>query len=91
MAALEQLNSFILLGNVEPEERTKHFDYDPEDYLLPSEVSAQVFELDQGRTHRILPIQVDDEGISSEEFLRIHEALYEEKVRIIRRQVEARP
>ena len=88
---LEQLNSFILLGNVEPEERTKHFDYDPEDYLLPSEVSAQVFELDQGRTHRILPIQVDDEGISSEEFLRIHEALYEEKVRIIRRQVEARP
>jgi len=85
---LEQLNTFILLSKIEPEERGKQYsNYRKEDFLRPEEVSLYVFEYDRnGGGHRIKEVELTEEdGISEEEFLKIDEALYEEAFSIQKR------
>lgn len=81
---LEQLNTFILLSKIKPKDRKELYEYTEEDFLKPEEVAAYVFEYDQsGAGNNIAEIDITEEdGISQEEFLKIHEALYEEAFRI---------
>ncbi|MGC8578250.1 MAG: hypothetical protein ACP5M7_09715 [Thermoproteota archaeon] len=57
-----------------------------EDFLDPSEVVAYVFRYDvESAGHKIDEVEItEDEGISQEEFLKIHEALYEEALMLHR-------
>ncbi|MBF0540130.1 MAG: AAA family ATPase [Nitrospirae bacterium] len=73
-----QLNNFLLLSKVNPEERIKKFGYKEDDYLNPDEMSAYVFEKDKksiGFNTKKIKI---DKGVMDDEFLFIHEALYKE-------------
>jgi len=83
---LEQLNSFILLSKVEPKKRVERYKYHEEDFLKPDEVAAYVFSYDKKSAgHRINEVEITEEdGISQEEFLKIHEALYEETIKLRR-------
>jgi predicted ATPase len=81
---LEQLSSFILLSKVPEEKRVEKYKYSKEDYLLPNEISAYVFNYDKrSNGHKITEIEITEEdGISQDEFLKIHEALYEESLKL---------
>lgn len=83
---LEQLNSFILLSKVEPKKRVERYKYHEEDFLKPDEVAAYVFSYDKKSAgHKINEVEITEEdGISQEEFLKIHEALYEETIKLRR-------
>ena len=80
---LEQLNNFIMLSSIEPSK----YGYNKEDFLLPDEVSAYVFEPDKEENgYKINELDVNDEdGISQEEFTRIYEELYDETFSIRRK------
>jgi predicted ATPase len=82
---LEQLNTFILLSKIDPEKR-REYEYLEDDYLLPEEVGVYVFHYDPesgGQAITEMPV-TEEEGITQEEFTRIHEALYEEAFRLQR-------
>jgi predicted ATPase len=83
---LEQLSSFILLSKVEPKERTERYKYSEEDFLKTDEISAYVFKYDKRSAgHKIIEVEItEDDGISQEEFIKIHEALYEETIKLRR-------
>ena len=83
---LEQLSSFILLSKVKARRRIEKYKYSEEDYLNPNEVSAYVFSYDErSKGHKIIEVEVTEEdGISQEEFIKIHEALYEETIMLRR-------
>ncbi len=83
---LEQLSTFILLSRIDPEKRAK-YKYTQDDFLQPEEVGVYVFNYDSesgGQTITEIPITEED-GISQEEFLRIHEALYNENLHASKR------
>lgn len=81
---LKQLSTFILLSKVSPENRVR-YEYSQEDYLVPDEVAAYVFHYDKKLGgHAITTIPITEEGIPQEEFLKIHEALYEETFKLQR-------
>ena len=74
---LEQLNAFLLLSKVSPEKRVKSYKYKKEDFLYFDEVSACVFCHNQDKTgYKIEPLEITEEGISQDEFQKIHEVLY---------------
>jgi predicted ATPase len=79
---LQQLNSFILLSRVEPKQRAQKYQYGEEGFLRPEELAAYVFDYDKSSGgHKVSEVEITEEdGISQEEFLRIHEALYEETI-----------
>jgi len=81
---LEQLSSFILLSKIKPNKRVKRYKYNEEDFLKPDEVAAHVFHYDiKSGGHKISKVEITEEdGISQEEFVRIHEALYEETIKL---------
>lgn len=81
---LGQLSSFILLSKVEEKKRVEKYSYSKEDFLESNEVSAYVFAYDKKSAgHKISEVEITEEdGISDEEFIKIHEALYEETVKI---------
>jgi predicted ATPase len=80
---LEQINHFIALSKVPVAERKKKFSYGEEDFLNPDEVGAYVFGYDQkSKGYKITELEIDEEGISEEEFVRVDEALYEEIIKI---------
>ena len=83
---LEQLSSFILLSKVEPQKRVERYKYSEEDFLKPDEIGAYVFDYDiKSGGHKITQVEITEEdGISQEEFLKIHEALYEETIKLRR-------
>jgi predicted ATPase len=83
---LEQLNNFILLRRVPPKERSERYNYGENDYLDPSEVAAYIFRYDaESDGHKTEEVEItEDEGISEEEFLKIHKALYEETIKLRR-------
>jgi predicted ATPase len=83
---LEQLSSFILLSKVEPKKRLERYKYHEEDFIKPDEVAAYVFRYDaMSAGHKISEVEITEEyGISQEEFLKIHEALYEETIKLRR-------
>ncbi|HID27522.1 MAG TPA: hypothetical protein EYP22_06845 [Methanosarcinales archaeon] len=83
---LEQLSSFILLSKVEPKKRVEKYKYSEEDFLKPDEVATYVFNYDiKSSGHKITEVEITEEdGILQEEFLKIHEALYEETIKLRR-------
>ena len=83
---LTQLNSFLLLSRVGPDRRVKLAGYEEKDFLRADEVGAYVF-TSQARSgeRSITELKVtEDEGISDQEFLKVHEALYAESVKLQR-------
>jgi len=83
---VDQLSSFILLSKIEPRKRRERYKYSEEDFLKPDEISSYVFKYDK-RTggSRITEVEItEQEGISQGEFLKIHEALYEESFKLQR-------
>lgn len=83
---LAQLSSFILLSKVEPGKRVERYKYGKEDFLKPDEIASYVFNYDKkSGGHKITEVEITEEdGISQEEFLKIHEALYEESIKLKR-------
>jgi predicted ATPase len=88
---LEQLSSFMLLSRLEPSVRAQKYHHDPEDYLKFDEVGVYVFsESDNPLEHTVRPVEISQEdGISQDEFIKVHEALYDEGIRL-RRQLSPR-
>lgn len=78
---LEQLSKFMLVSRIEPKTRKK-LGYDEEDYLTPDEVSPYVFVRNNDDDHTVSPIEIDDEGISQEEFVKVNEILYSESIKL---------
>lgn len=80
---LDQLSNFILLSEVEVKNRIEKFQYTEEDFLRSDEISAYVFNYDLKRTGtKIEEVEITEDGISQEEFLKIHESLYEETLKL---------
>jgi predicted ATPase len=79
---LGQINNSISLSKI-PENLRKE-KYRSEDYLNIDEVSAYVFEYDKkSKGYIIKELEITEEdGISEEEFIKVHEALYEETFKI---------
>ena len=83
---LEQLSNFIMLSKIEPKKRAEKYGYAEDDYLERDELAAYVFNLDNtGIGSRIAEVEITEEdGISQEEFLKVHEVLYDEIIRLER-------
>ena len=83
---LEQLSNFIMLSKIEPKKRVEKYGYDKDDYLERDELAAYVFNLDRTKIgSRIAEVEITEEdGISQEEFLKVHEVLYDEILRLER-------
>jgi len=83
---LEQLSNFIMLSKIEPKKRAEKYGYAEDDYLARDELAAYVFNLDKtGIGSRIVEVEITEEdGISQEEFLKVHEVLYDEVLRLER-------
>lgn len=83
---LEQLSSFIMLSKVEPKKRVEKYGYNEEDFLKHDEVATYVFNYDKrSGGNKITEVEITEEdGISQDEFIKIHEALYEETIRLRR-------
>ena len=83
---LEQLSNFIMLSKIEPKKRVEKYGYDKDDYLERDELAAYVFNLDKTEIgSRIVEVEITEEdGISQEEFLKVHEVLYDEVLRLER-------
>ena len=83
---LEQLSNFIMLSKIEPKKRAEKYGYAEDDYLERDELAAYVFNLDKtGIGSRIAEVEITEEdGISQEEFLKVHEVLYDEILRLER-------
>ena len=87
---LEQLNNFILLSKVSPEVRVRKYNYEENDYLLNNEVGVYIFKYNEDLQGYIIDsLQITgEEGIPQDDFLRVHEALYEESLQI-RKSIES--
>jgi len=83
---LEQLSGFILLSKVDTKKRVEKYKYSEEDFLKPDEIATYVFDYDKKNGgYKIKEVEITEEdGISDEEFLKIHEVLYEEKLKLRR-------
>jgi len=83
---LEQLSSFIMLTKVEPKERVEKYGYNEEDFLKHDEVATYVFNYDKrSGGNKITEVEItEDDGILEDEFIKIHEALYEETLKLRR-------
>ncbi|MBM4031135.1 MAG: hypothetical protein FJ291_05050 [Planctomycetes bacterium] len=82
---ISQLSSLVKLSRVEPRVRAQVLHLPGELSLAPESVGAYVFSYDHAaQGYNINRLAVDDEGIPEDEFLRIHEVLYEESLSIDR-------
>lgn len=82
---VQQLSNFIMLSEVPPDTREQKYPEAAGLYLRPDEVGAHVFSYDpRSRGHKIDSIGLTEAGIPEDEFLRIHEALYEQTIAIER-------
>jgi len=83
---LDQLSSFILLSKIASKKRIERYKYNKEDFLKPDEIAGYLFKYDvKSNGHKIVDVKITEEdGISQEEFLRIHDLLYEETVKLRR-------
>lgn len=81
---LRQISNFILLSKIKPEARIKRYRYKKDDFLKPDEVSVYVFKYDKNsKAYKTAEVEVsENEGISDEEFVKIHESLYEEEFKL---------
>ncbi len=81
---LEQLSTFVRLGAVSPAERKTVYGRGADEYLQADEVSVHTFAMDRrgrGHTTTAVPVTAED-GIPQDEFVRVHEVMYEESYRI---------
>jgi predicted ATPase len=83
---LNQLNAFLLLSKLAPEKRQQVAPYESEDFVRTDELAVYVFKNDQTTGgSAVTEVKVsEDDGIPDQEFLRIHEALYSEAVKLRR-------
>lgn len=82
---VQQLSNFVSLGQLPPRIRAKQ-GYSKDDYLLPEEMGAYAFKLDEDRGgSTIQELKVDKEGIDEEEFSKVAEELYGEMVYLHRK------
>jgi len=81
---LEQLSSFILLSKIQKRKRVEKYKYEEGDYIKTDEIATYVFDYDPNSGgHKVKRVEITEEdGISQKEFLKIHEALYEESIRL---------
>jgi hypothetical protein len=78
------LNAFMLLSKITEKKRQTDYNYEKDDYLKFNEIGAYVFSYDKrSKGYKTKPIEINEEdGISQDEFLRIHESLYEESFKL---------
>ncbi|MHA1252093.1 MAG: AAA family ATPase [Candidatus Helarchaeota archaeon] len=83
---LEQLSSFIMLSKIEPHKRVEKYKYGKEDFLKSNEIAVYLFDYDKDNDgYKIEEVEITEEdGISQEEFIKIHESLYEETLKLRR-------
>ena len=87
---LEKIAKYLMAGGLSPGAMPAGLGYGRDDYLLPEEVSAYVFEKGAGGGYRTSPIDRDEEyGLSQEEFVRVSEALHHETI-VINSKLRAR-
>ncbi|HHT9105542.1 MAG TPA: AAA family ATPase [Candidatus Wujingus californicus] len=81
---LEQLSNFMLLSKLKPQKRVTQYKYDEEDFLIPEEIATYVFHYNtEDNGYKTSKIEISEEdGISQEEFVKIHEVLYEETIKL---------
>jgi predicted ATPase len=80
---LEKFSNFIMLSSVDTQKRSEKYGYTDEDYLLPEEVAVHTFSLDKHGETAVKKVEITkEEGISQEEFLRVHESLYDETYKL---------
>ncbi len=82
---LEQLNNFILLSKIESKNRIERYNYNEEDFLNRDEIAAYLFKYDiESGGHKIDEVEMTDDGISQDEFIKVKENLYEETIKLHR-------
>ena len=77
---LEKLSNFIMLSSVDEQKRIEK--YRCKEFLQPGEISVYLFKPDQKGGNTIEEVEITKEGISQEEFLRVHESLYDETYKL---------
>lgn len=74
-----QINNLLLLSKIKPEDRVTKYGYKKDDYLNPDELSAYVFKEDKkSGGFKTEKIKIYEDGVMEDEFLYIHESLYDE-------------
>lgn len=86
---LEQLNLFIKLGEVRFTDKIYRLGYEKDDFLKSNEISAYVFDRNKKDVgYQVKQLHIDQiNGIDSEEFMRVHESLYDDSVKINREEI----
>lgn len=75
---VQQLSNFVSLSQIPAGARARK-GYGKEDYVLPEEVGAYLFRLDESKGGSFIEeLRVDKEGIPAEEFARVAGELYDE-------------
>lgn len=76
---LEQIDNFVLLSEIDPEKRSKEYNYNEDDFLKYDEVGVYEFHYDKATgSSEIKEAEVTKDGVSQEEFVRVLDELYEE-------------
>ena len=83
---LDQLSNFIMLSKIGEKKREEKFNYSTSDFLNVNEICTYLFSKDENNGGYVIkPVLItEDDGISDIEFMRVIDALYNEKVRIHR-------
>lgn len=83
---IEQLSNFILLSKIDRQALKRRYGYETDDYITVKEISTHRFEYDENkRGFNISEVPMTDEdGISQDEFMKIHEILYDETIKVHR-------
>jgi predicted ATPase len=77
---LEQLDNFVMLRNIAPEERVERYGYEKDDFIKHTDFAVYEFHYDQSTgTSKIERAELTKkDGVSQEEFVKVFEELYEE-------------
>ncbi|MDQ1328722.1 MAG: hypothetical protein QG641_2007, partial [Candidatus Poribacteria bacterium] len=77
---LEQLDNFVMLSNIDPEEIVERYGYEKDDFLKHTDFAVYEFHYDQNTgTSKIEKARLTKkDGVSQEEFVKVFEELYEE-------------
>jgi len=77
---LEQLDNFVMLTNIDPEERVERYGYEKDDFIKHTDFAVYEFHYDQNTgTSKIEKARLTKkDGVSQDEFVKVFEELYEE-------------
>lgn len=78
---MEALNNHLLASGLGPDGMAE-VGIGQDDYLLQDEVSPYLFVRDGQEGHAITPVEIDEDGISLQEFIKITSSFYERGLRI---------